>query len=173
VPGGKAELFQWLCALLMNPPQPVVAGGPFGTAAWGWLAAVLPLIKNPILERRGRGGRAAGRVEELFQQPDALGMNPPQPAMASGLVGTAVLGLLAALLPLLKDLFPDPSAGEDMGVARSRHSSVRGTHQLCELQARPGVAVGGVGAAGRGYLAAVLPLEVGRSCYSALRCDAR
>jgi hypothetical protein len=66
VPGGEEELFQWLCALCMNPTLPFVAGGPVGTTSLGWLAAFLPLLQNPILERRGRGVREAWRVEGLF-----------------------------------------------------------------------------------------------------------
>jgi hypothetical protein len=38
--------------------------------------------------------------------------------------------------------------------------SVQGTNELLEGHARPVVAVGGVSAAGRGYLAAVLPLRM-------------
>ena len=56
--------------------------------------------KDPLLQLRGRGGRAAGPVEELFQWLDALFMNSLPPVLASGLVGTAVRGWLACLSPL-------------------------------------------------------------------------
>jgi hypothetical protein len=116
-----------------------------------------PSSKDPFLQQRGRGGRASGRVEELFQWLCALGMNPPQPVLAGGPVGTAVLGWLAALLPLVKDPVPEPSAGEDRRVAGRRQSSAGDTHELRDGPSRPGGGGGGVGAAGRGYLAAVLP----------------
>ena len=76
VPGGEVMLFQWLCACGMNPPQPVVAGGTVGTASLGWLAAVLHLLQNPILQRRGRGVSEAGRVEDPFHLPHTLGIIP-------------------------------------------------------------------------------------------------
>ena len=82
----------------MNPPQPVVAGGPVGTAARGWLAAVLPVLKRSFPATARRGGRATGRVEELFQWLCAIGIDPLQRVLAGGLVGTSVLGWLAALL---------------------------------------------------------------------------
>jgi hypothetical protein len=97
-------------------------------------------------------------VEELFQVPSALCMNPPRPVVASGAVGTAVLGWLAALVPLLKDLLIEPSSEEDRRVAGSMEGSGQGTHELREGHARPVVAVGGASAADRGYSAAVLPL---------------
>jgi len=141
----------------MNPPQPVVAGGPVGTAARGWLAAVLPVLKRSFPATARRGGRATGRVEELFQWLCAIGIDPPQPVLAGGLVGTSVLGWLAALLPLLKDPLPEPSAGQDKRMAGRRQSSAGDTHELRDGPSRPCGGVGGVGAAGRGYLAAVLP----------------
>ena len=51
LPGRVNELFQWLVAPGMNPPQPVVAGGPVGTAQ-GCLAAVLPLLQFVVRESR-------------------------------------------------------------------------------------------------------------------------
>jgi hypothetical protein len=99
-------------------------------------------------------------VEELFQLLDALGMNPPQPVLASGAVGTALLGCLAALVPLLQDLFLESSAEQDWRVVGSEEGSVPGTHELRMGQARHVVAVGGGSAACRGYLAADLPLRM-------------
>jgi hypothetical protein len=160
VPGGEEELFQWLRALGMNPPRPVVAGGPVGTTSLGWLAAVLQVLQNPFLQQRKKGCSEAGRVEELFHWLDALGMNPPQPVLASGAVGTALLGCLASLFPLLKHLFLEPSAEEDKRVAGSMEGAAQGTHKLCEGQARPVVAVGGASVACRGYLAADIPLRM-------------
>ena len=40
--GRVEELFQWLYALGMNYPMPVVASGPVGTSVPGWLASALP-----------------------------------------------------------------------------------------------------------------------------------
>ncbi|KAJ1466484.1 hypothetical protein T484DRAFT_2477757 [Baffinella frigidus] len=85
-------------------------------------------------------------------------MNPPQPFLSIGPVGTALLGWLAALIPLVKDLFLEPSAEEDWRVAWSMDGCAPGTHELREGRARPVVAVGGVSTVDRGYLAAVLPL---------------
>jgi hypothetical protein len=155
-PGGEEKLFQWLCALGMNPPRPAVAGGPVGTAARGCFASVLQVLKRSFSTTARRGGTGAGGEEELFQRLDALGMNPPQPVLGSGPVGSAVLGCLAALLPLLKDPLPEPSAGEDRRVAGRRQSSTRDAHELREGPSRPFGGGGGVSAAGRGYLAAVL-----------------
>ena len=90
VPGGEEKLFQWLCARGMNPPQPAVAGGMVGTASLAWLAAVLPLLQNPLLQRRGRVVSEAGRVEEPFQLPYALGVISLKPFLAGRLFGTAV-----------------------------------------------------------------------------------
>jgi hypothetical protein len=108
VPGGEEELFQRLSALGMNPPQLIEASRQVGTSILCWLAAVPPLLQNPLLQQRGRGGREAGGEEELFELPDTLGMNSPQPFLSIGPVGTAVLGWLAALVPLLKDLLLEP-----------------------------------------------------------------
>jgi hypothetical protein len=132
----------------MNAPQPVVAGRQVGTSVLCWLADFLPCF----VQHRGRGGRKALRMEELFQLPDALSMNPAQPFLASGPVGTAVLGQLAAH-PLLKDPLLQPFAEEDIRVAGSMKRCVQGTIEFCDGQARPAMAVGGVSAAGRGYLA--------------------
>jgi hypothetical protein len=63
-----------------------------GTSVRCCFAAFLPFLKNPLLLQRRRGGRNAGRMEELFQLPDVLDMNPPQLVLAGGPVGTAVLG---------------------------------------------------------------------------------
>ena len=92
----------------MNPPQPIEASRQVGTSVLCWLAAVLPVLKSSFSTTAREGRRATGRVEKLFQLPSALGMNPPQPVLASGPVSTAVLGWLAALVPLLKDLLLEP-----------------------------------------------------------------
>lgn len=112
-------------------------------------------------------------MEELFQWLFALCMNTFQLVLACGPVGAAVVGWLAALLPLVKDPLPEPSAGEDRRVAGRRQSSAGDTHQLRDGPSRPGGGGGGVGSALLVYLAAVLPwLELGRryraGCYSAL-----
>jgi hypothetical protein len=77
----------------------VVASGPIGTTVQGRVASVLPFLKLPSLQQRGRRGRAASRVEQLFQWPCALAMNPLQPVLAIQPVGTAVLGWLSSALP--------------------------------------------------------------------------
>jgi hypothetical protein len=160
VPGGAEELFQRLCTLGMNPPQPIKASRQVGTSVLCWLAAVLPVLKRSISTTAREGRRATGRVEELVQLPSAMGMNLLQPILASGPVGTAVLGWLAALVPLLNDRLLQPSVDEDRRVAGSMEGSVQGTHELWVGQTRPVVAVGLSSAAGRGYLAAVLPLRM-------------
>jgi hypothetical protein len=104
-----------------------------GTAFRRWLAAFFPSSK--VLQQRGRGGRKAGRMEELFQLPDALSMNPLQPVLAGGPVGTAVLGQLAALDPLLKDPLLEPFAEEGWrrawrAVSKAHTSFVRVRHGL-------------------------------------------
>ena len=86
----------------------------------------------------------------MFQLPDALGMHPLKPVLSSGPVGTALLGWVAALVPLLTDLLLEPSVEEDWRVAWSLDGCAPGTHELREGRARPVVAVGGVSAANRG-----------------------
>jgi len=83
------ELFQWRWAHGMNTLQPVVAGRQVGTSVRCWLAAFIHFLEHPLLQHRMRDGKKAGH---MFQLPDALCMIHPQPVLADGPVGTAVLG---------------------------------------------------------------------------------
>jgi hypothetical protein len=136
--------------------------------------------KDPFLQQRERGGRATGRVEELFQWLYAISAHPPQTFLASGAVGSAVLGWMAAPPPLLKDPLPEPSAGEDRRMVGRRQSITGDTHELCDGPLRLGGGMGGLGAAVRFYLATVPPSKWEGSAgwaatlpCSALRSDAR
>ena len=66
-------------------------------------------------------------------------------------------GLVGGSSPPPQNPLPEPSAGQDKRMVGRRQSSTGDTHELRDGPSQPCGGVGGVGAAGRGYLAAVLP----------------
>jgi hypothetical protein len=118
--GGRAsgrvlQLDQWLCLLGMNPPQPVLAGGPVGTAVPGWLASALPPERSLARTQLRQDVRQAERSNGTIPGTRELRESLPRLFLATGGVGTAVRCYLVSVPPLRRGLWLEPSRGKTGG----------------------------------------------------------
>jgi hypothetical protein len=97
----------------------------------GLVIVCFPPQKDPLLQQRRRAGRAAGHVQELDQSVCLPGINPPEPVLAGGHVGTAVLVWLASAVPPQRSL-ARTQLRQDVRQAERMNGTIQGTPELRE-----------------------------------------
>jgi hypothetical protein len=109
------ELFQWLCALVMNPPQPVLASQPVGITVLGWLSSALPpersLATTHLREHVSTAERTDGTIRGTPEPRESRW----RPFVVVGGVGTTGRCYLVSVLPLRRGLLLEPPRGKTGG----------------------------------------------------------